>query len=165
MVLPSPSGSASAAGLTWLPPSIAPYRCSPSIARPALVPPSGLPARTCASSAAATGVPRQNRTYFDWSPPPMKMPSARFSAASTLGSLADSRSLNTKVSTDSMPPTSLKNSSPISPPCEARRTTMWPLPAFCMNQRSASKLRSPPPISSRPPLGLPGAFAAMSPST
>ncbi|MCW0417652.1 hypothetical protein NB689_003406 [Xanthomonas sacchari] len=56
MVTAGPSGSASAAGLVMLPPSIEPYRYSPSIARPALVPPSGLPARTCASSASATGV-------------------------------------------------------------------------------------------------------------
>ena len=92
------------------------------------------------------------------------MPSARFSAARIFGSFDCSRSLNTKVSTDWMPPTSLKNSSPISPACEARRTTMWPLPAFFMNQRNASKLRSPPPISSRPGEVLPGVFAAVSPS-
>ena len=59
MVMPSPSGSAKARGLVMLPPSIAPYRYSPWTARPALVPPSGLPALTCAFSAAASGVPRQ----------------------------------------------------------------------------------------------------------
>ena len=59
MVLSGPSGSARALGLLRLPPSIGAYRYSPSIASPALVPPSGLPARTWASSAAATGVPRQ----------------------------------------------------------------------------------------------------------
>ena len=41
------------------PPFSSTYTYSPSIANPALVPPSGLPARTCASSASATGVPRQ----------------------------------------------------------------------------------------------------------
>src|SRR5690606_21841572 len=86
----------------------------------------------------------------------MKMPSAFARLARIAGSLADSRSWNTKVSTEATSPTSSWNSSPISPPIDARSTTTWPLPALARNQRRASWLRSPPPISSRPGDVTPG---------